>query len=115
MLQRMGGDRPELSVAVSVEASVTSPRMDHAAQRLLALLGVLHDGITEDGLAALMPGTGLAAAATLRQVGLAFDEGARLRTFAPIREYVADVYPPSPQTWLEQSVVIRIDPESDSR
>jgi hypothetical protein len=96
MLQRMGGGKPGLSVPVSVEASIASPRMDHAARRLLALLGVLHDGITEDGLAAVMPGTGLAAAATLRQVGLAFDEGDRLRTLAPIREYVAAVYTPEP-------------------
>jgi hypothetical protein len=96
MLKRMRGDKPELSVPVSVEASITSPRMDYAARRLLTLLGVLHDGITEDGLAGLMPGTGLAAAATLRQVGLAFDEGDRLRTLAPIRDYVAAAYPPEP-------------------
>ena len=96
MLQRMGGGRPELSVAVSVEASVTSPLMTPAARRLLALLGVLHDGVTRADLAALLPGSGLGAAAVLRQLGLAFDEGDRLRTLAPIREYVADVHPPEP-------------------
>ena len=56
MLQRMGGARRELSVAVSVEASVTAPLMTAPAARLLSLLGVLPDGVAREDLAALLPG-----------------------------------------------------------
>ena len=94
MLARMGGARRELSVAVSVEASVTAPLMTPQGARLLGLLGVLPDGIARDDLAALLPGGGLAAAAVLRQLGLAFGEGDRLRTLAPVREHVAAAHPP---------------------
>jgi len=94
MLQRMGGARRELSVAVSVEASVTSPLMTAPAARLLSLLGTFPDGIAREDLAALLPEVGLAAAAVLRQLGLAFGEGDRLRTLAPIREHVAAAHPP---------------------
>ncbi len=41
MLARLGGGRRELSVAVSVEASVSSPLMTPDGRRLLSLLGVL--------------------------------------------------------------------------
>ena len=63
MLQRMGGERRELSVAVSVEASVTAPLMTAEAEQLLGLLGVLPDGVAREDLTALLPGSGLAAAA----------------------------------------------------
>ena len=96
MLARMGGTRRELSVAVSVEASVTAPLMTASAQRLLSLLGVLPDGIAREDLTALLPGDGLAAAAVLRQLGLAFGEGDRQRTLAPIREHIAANHPPAP-------------------
>ena len=96
MLQRMGGARRELSVAVSVETSITSPLMTSPARRLLALLGVLPDGLTRNGLA-LLPGIGLAGAAGLRQLGLAFDEGARLRMLAPIRDHTTAEHPPDPE------------------
>jgi tetratricopeptide (TPR) repeat protein len=96
MLARMGGARRELSVAVSVEASITAPLMTGPARRLLSLLGVLPDGTGRDDLTALLPEAGLAAAAVLRQLGLAFDEGSRLRTLAPVREHVAAAHPPEP-------------------
>jgi tetratricopeptide (TPR) repeat protein len=96
MLARLGGARRELSVAVSVEASVTAPLMTAPAARLLSLLGVLPDGIAREDLAALLPGDGLGAAAVLRQHGLAFGEGDRLRTLAPVREHVAAAHPPDP-------------------
>jgi len=96
MLARMGGARRELSVAVSVEASVTAPLMTAPALRLLSLLGVLPDGIARDDLAVLLPEDGLAAAAVLRQLGLAFGEGDRLRTLAPVREHIAVAHPPYP-------------------
>jgi tetratricopeptide (TPR) repeat protein len=95
MLARMSGDRRELSVAVSVEASVTSPLMTAPARRLLTVLGVLPDGIADEDLDTLLPAGALAAAAVLRQLGLAFDEAARLRTLAPIREHIAAGHPPA--------------------
>ena len=103
MLQRMGGARRELSVAVSVEASVTAPLMTAPAARLLSLLGALPDGIAREDLAALLPKVGLAAAAILRQLGLAFGEGDRLRTLAPIREHVAATHRPRPAD-LDQAI-----------
>jgi tetratricopeptide (TPR) repeat protein len=96
MLQRMGGGSRELSVAISVEASVTGPLMTAAARRLLALLSVLPDGIAREDLAVLLPEAGLAAAAVLRQLGLAFDEGVRLRMLTPVREHAAAAHPPEP-------------------
>ena len=94
MLTRMGGARRELSVPVSVEASVTAPLMTGPGRQLLSLLGVLPDGMAREDLAELLPGAGLAAAAVLRQLGLAFSEGDRLRTLAPIREHTAGAHPP---------------------
>ena len=103
MLQRMGGARRELSVAVSVEASVTAPLMTAPAARLLSLLGTLPDGVAREDLAALLPKAGLGSAAVLRDLGLAFGEGDRLRTLAPIREHVAATHPPGPAD-LDQAV-----------
>ena len=40
----MGGGRQELSVPVSVEASLSSPLMTGPARRLFGLLGLLPDG-----------------------------------------------------------------------
>ena len=103
MLTRMGGTRRELSVAVSVETSITSPLMTEPGQRLLNLLGVLPDGVARDDLAGLLPQDGLAASAVLRQLGLAFGEGDRLRTLAPVREHVAATHRLGPAD-LDQAV-----------
>lgn len=89
MLARMGGRSRELNIAVSVDTSVTAPLMTSGGRRLLALLGMLPDGIAHDDLIALLPANGRAAAAILRQLGLAFDEDERLRTLSPIREHLA--------------------------
>ena len=96
MLERMGGARRELSVPVSIETSITSSLMTTPARRLLSLLGVLPDGIDHEDLAALLTDGVLSAAATLRHLGLAFDEGLRLRMLAPLREHTAVHYPPDP-------------------
>ncbi len=96
MLERHGGGHRELSVAVSVEASVGSPLLTEPARRLLCLLGALPDGISHDDLETLLPDAGLPGAAVLRQLGLAFDEAARLRTLAPVREHIATAHPPWP-------------------
>ena len=96
LLERMGGGNRELSVAASVEASLTSPLMTAAARRLFGLLGMLPDGIAREDLPALLPDHGLAAAAVLRRLGLVFDEGPRLRMLAPVREHAAAAHPPRP-------------------
>jgi tetratricopeptide (TPR) repeat protein len=94
MLERLGGARRELSVAVSAEASIVNPQMTGLARRLLSLLGMLPDGIAREDLAALLPDGALPAAATLRHLGLAFDEGLRLRMLAPLREHTAAHHEP---------------------
>jgi tetratricopeptide (TPR) repeat protein len=96
MLRRMTGDRRELNVAVSVDTSVTAPLMTAGGRRLLALLSVLPDGATHDDLVALLPESARPAAAVLRQLGLAFDDGDRLRALAPIREHIAASLRPEP-------------------
>jgi tetratricopeptide (TPR) repeat protein len=103
MLARMGGGSRELNVAVSVDTSVTAPLMTAAGMRLLGLLGVLPDGVAHDDLTALLRDRGRPAATVLRQLGLAFDEGGRLRTLAPIREHIAASLPPEP-TDLDRAV-----------
>jgi tetratricopeptide (TPR) repeat protein len=103
MLARMGGATRELSVAVSVETSITSPLMTARGRRLLSLMGALPDGIARDDLAELLPDDGLAAASVLRQLGLAFSEGDRLRTLTPVREHVGGTYPPEPVD-LDQAI-----------
>jgi tetratricopeptide (TPR) repeat protein len=97
VLERMGGGSRELSVPVSVEASLASPLMTAAARRLFGLLGKLPDGIARGDLPALLPEHGLAAATVLRRLGLVFDEGPRLRMLAPVREHAAAAHPPWPE------------------
>jgi tetratricopeptide (TPR) repeat protein len=94
LLERLGGGRRELSVAVSIELSLKDPRMTSEGQRLLALLGQLPDGIAQDDLTTLLPSVGRRAAATLRHVGLVFDEADRLRTLAPVRDHVESAHAP---------------------
>lgn len=91
----VGDGRTRLdSFAVSCELSIKGPRMTDEARRLLALLGLLPNGLARRNLDTLLPGTGARAAATLRAVGLAFDDGNRLRVRAPLREHVAARHPP---------------------
>jgi tetratricopeptide (TPR) repeat protein len=95
MLRRGPGDHRLLNLAVSLELSIAGPGMTDAGRCLLSLLGLLPDGIARDALETLLPGCGNAAAATLRQVALAFDEARRVRVLAPIREHVAAHHPPA--------------------
>ena len=95
LLQRFGGASRELSVSASVELSVTGPAMTVPARRLFAMLGQLPDGIAADDRTVLLPEDGSAGAATLRQLGLAFDEGSRVRVLAPIREHAAAHHQPA--------------------
>lgn len=73
----------------SIEMSIESVRMNATSLKLLSVLGVLPDGADILDLDKLMPGTGDVAAATLRRVGLAYDEQGRLRMLKPIQDYVA--------------------------
>jgi hypothetical protein len=95
-LLRREGSGADTGVEVSFDLSINSQRMTEEARRLLSLLGVLPDGIAHDDLDKLLPGAGAAAAATLRKVGLAFDEATRLRVLQPIREHVRDRHAPRP-------------------
>jgi tetratricopeptide (TPR) repeat protein len=98
MLKRGASDNRLLNLAASLELSISrSPRMTEPARRLLSLLGVLPDGIARTDLEMLLPGLANAAAGTLRQVALAFDEAGRLRALAPVREHVAAHHPPAPE------------------
>jgi tetratricopeptide (TPR) repeat protein len=91
----LSGDRLS-DLEWSFELSITGPRMTAEARRLLSLLGLLPDGIAWDDLDALLPERSAEAAATLRQVGLAYDdrEAARLRILAPLREFLSRRHPP---------------------
>jgi len=95
LLQRFGGMSRELSVSVSVELSVAGPLMTEPARRLFTMLGQLPNGIAGPDLDVLLPHDGPVGAATLRQMGLAFDEDGRLRMLAPIREHAAAQHPPT--------------------
>jgi tetratricopeptide (TPR) repeat protein len=95
MLSRGAGDDRLLSLAVSLELSITGPLMTDEARRLLAVLGVLLDGISHLDLAPILPGAAERGASILRKVGLAFDERLRLRCLAPVRDHVASRHPPS--------------------
>ena len=94
-LLRMGkADDRLLNLGASLELSIQSPRMPQAARRLLALLGRLPDGVALEDLPALLD-DGDAAAACLRQVGLAAGRSERrLQLLAPVREHVAERHEP---------------------
>jgi tetratricopeptide (TPR) repeat protein len=90
LLRRGSANDRMLSLNVSVMVSVNSPQMkgNQVALRLLSALSLLPDGLTVTDIEALFPAEGLSAAATLRNVGLAFPERGRLRVLKPIRESV---------------------------
>jgi len=94
LLQRDGGQGRQENVEVSIELSISGPRMIPEARQLLSVLAHLPDGVAVDDLEALLPGQGGAAASVLRKVGLAFNQGPRVRVLAPVREYVRSQHPP---------------------
>jgi tetratricopeptide (TPR) repeat protein len=94
MLQRGSADARLLSIEVSYEISLRGPRMTEKARRLLGVLSLFPAGIAREDIDAVFR-KGRGPANVLRQVGLAFDEGARTRLLAPLREYVARAHAPS--------------------
>ncbi len=94
LLHRGWRHEKQNSLEVSLQLSIDSPRMTEGSLRLLSLLGLLPEGMAREDLTALLPGSGAEAASVLRKIGLAFDQGPRLRVLAPIREYVQASLPP---------------------
>jgi len=94
MLSRAKGDHREIDLATSIELSLKSPRMTKGALRLLCLMGLMPDGLARGDLDELFDGCA-AAAATLRKLALAFDEGHRFRCLRPVREYMNENFVPS--------------------
>jgi tetratricopeptide (TPR) repeat protein len=95
LLRRGEGTSRLSSVEFSYELSIGSRKMTPQARHLLCLLALLPDGLEREDLNALPEELEpFSAARTLREVGLAHDEGQRLRMLAPLREYVSRHHPP---------------------
>lgn len=97
LLQRAGGRERQQSLEVSLRLSIDSPRMTAESRRFLSVLGFLPEGVARQDFEALLPGGGHAAASVLRKVGLAFDQGTRIRVLAPVREHLRRNHPPLPE------------------
>jgi tetratricopeptide (TPR) repeat protein len=83
------GEGKERSLQASLQLSLDSPKMTGAGKRLYTTLGRLPAGAAQRDLDKLITGGGQAAGRVLCQLGLAFDDGDRLRMLAPIREHAA--------------------------
>lgn len=95
LLRRGEGTSRLSSVEFSYELSIGSRKMTPLALRLLGLLALLPGGLEREDLNELPEELDpFSAARTLREVGLAHDEGQRLRMLAPLREYVSRHHPP---------------------
>ena len=97
LLRRAGARERQQSLEVSLELSLDSPRMSDESRRLFSILGLLPEGLVRGDLSSLLPEHGPEAASVLRKVGLAFDQGSRLRMLAPIREHARQNHPPPPE------------------
>lgn len=103
LLRRAGARERQQSLEVSLELSLDSPRMSDESRRLFSILGLLPEGLARGDLPSLLPGQGAEAASVLRKVGLAFDQGSRLRMLAPVREHAKQNHPPPPED-LERTI-----------
>jgi hypothetical protein len=93
------------SLEISIMLSLSSARMNSEAQKLLSLLSMLPDGLSDAELvqSKLPIFSILSCKATLIRTSLAYTvhgHGQRLKVLVPIREYVYNVYPPSPEMRL---------------
>ncbi|KAJ7728530.1 P-loop containing nucleoside triphosphate hydrolase protein, partial [Mycena metata] len=91
------------SLEISITMSLSSPRMDVEAQKLLSILSMLPDGLSEaDLVQSNLPICNiLRCKATLIRTSLAYtDHGRRLKVLVPVREYVYSIYPPSSEVKL---------------
>ncbi|KAJ7869969.1 P-loop containing nucleoside triphosphate hydrolase protein, partial [Mycena leptocephala] len=88
------------SLEISIMLSLSSARMTSEAQKLLSLLSMLPDGLSDAELvqSKLPISSILRCKATLIRTSLAYaDHEQRLKVLVPIREYVDNVYPSSPE------------------
>ena len=108
LLKHAGGKERLTNIEVSLDLSLHGPRMTPQARRLLVLLALLPDGVAHEDLDALLPGDAGEAAAVLRKVGLAFDQGTRLRVLAPIREYVRRNHAPEAED-LDRAIDLYVE------
>jgi tetratricopeptide (TPR) repeat protein len=83
----------ETDITVSYELSIGV--LSGAGRRLLTVLAMLPNGVALIDLETVFAGSE-EPARELRRRSLAFEEGKRIRMLAPLREYVAAAYPPSP-------------------
>ncbi|KAJ7140604.1 hypothetical protein C8R44DRAFT_761634 [Mycena epipterygia] len=89
------------SLDISIMLSYSSPRMTRGAQELLGLLSILPDGLSDSELIhSQLPIENIRLCkTTLMQVSLAYVDSTsstpRLKSLAPIREYIRGAYHPS--------------------
>ncbi|KAJ7223417.1 hypothetical protein GGX14DRAFT_307667, partial [Mycena pura] len=87
------------NLELSISVSLSSPRITSSphARSLLSLLSVLPDGLSDvELLQSKLPlGNILACKSILLRTSLAYDDQKRLKTLAPIREYVRKRHPPT--------------------
>ncbi len=83
------GDDRRLSLAVSIELSLASPRLGGAGRRLFLMLGRLPDGLAREDIDELLGADAVDAAAGLRKVGLVRPSDDRASMLPPIREHAA--------------------------
>ncbi|KAJ7734467.1 hypothetical protein B0H16DRAFT_1577897 [Mycena metata] len=91
------------SLEISITMSLSSPRMDVEAQKLLSILSMLPDGLSDPDLVQsnLPIFNILRCKATLIRTSLAYtDHKRRLKVLVPIREYVYRIHPPSSEVKL---------------
>lgn len=86
LLMRPDGPERPSAVEIALEVIHASPRLTDESKSLLSLLALLPNGLLAEDLATILPGSGAAAAQTLKSLGLALEAGTRLRLRRAVRE-----------------------------